>query len=347
MSVKIRLPAEWEKHAATWLAWPAEPDDWPGKLRSARLAFTEMARVISRDETVRVVCGDKKQRREARGLLARAGVPAESLEFFVLPKDRGWMRDSLPFMTRTAEGLQCVSFGFNGWARYANHKMDAKLGGLVCGILRVAPTVPRRFGNKIVLEGGAVDSNGAGTLLTTEECLLGETQVRNPGFTRDDYEDVFGEYLGIRKTLWLGRGIAGDDTGGHVDDCCRFVSDSTVVACVESDPTDYNYEPLRENLERLQGMRTAAGDKLEVVELPMPEPVYWDGMRLPASYANFYVCNAAVMVPTFNDPADYYALGVFSELFPDRLAIGIHARDLVLGLGTLHCLTHEEPLSTP
>jgi agmatine deiminase len=344
MHEQPRLPAEWEEHAATWLAWPAEPEDWPGKLRPARIAFTEMARVLTRGEIVRVICGDKRQRRSARGLLDRAGVPAERLEFFVMPKDRGWLRDTLPFMVAGGEGLECVDFGFTAWARYENLHLDAKLGALVSEVLGVTPTAPKRFGRRVVLEGGAVDTNGSGTLITTEECLLGGTQVRNPGFTREDYEDVFREFLGIKKTLWLGRGVAGDDTGGHVDDCCRFVGESTVVACVEDDPSEANSEPLRENLELLRGMTTAEGEKIEVVELPMPEPVYWGGMRLPASYANFYVANGAVLVPTFNDPADAYVLGVFADLFPDRTVFGVHARDLVLGQGTIHCLTHEQPM---
>lgn len=338
-----RWPAEWASHAATWLAWPAEPKDWPGKLRAARLAFTEIARNIARGETVRVVCGDKKQRLEARSLLDKAGVPPERLEFFVLPKDRGWLRDTLPFMVVGSEGLDCVDFGFNGWARYDNFKRDEKLGAQVAGILGTTPAAPKRFGKRVILEGGAVDGNGAGTLLTTDECLLDGKQGRNSKFTAADYEDVFHEYLGIEKVIWLSRGIAGDDTGGHVDDCCRFVSESIVVACVEDDSSDENYKPLKENIERLEGATTARGEKIEVVELPMPEPVYWGGIRLPASYANFYVSNAAVLVPTFNDPADSYALGLFSDLFPDRLCIGVHSRDLILGQGAIHCLTHEEP----
>lgn len=343
MNTSIRWPAEWAPHTATWLSWPAEPGDWPGKLLAARLVFTEMVRNIARGETVRVICRTEDDKKAAANLLAKARVPAGRLDLHVMPKDRSWTRDTLPQIAYGPDGRVCVNFAFNGWARYANHLDDARIRPRVAGILGLPVVEPSCGGGPVFLEGGAIDGNGAGTLLTTEECMLGDTQVRNPGFTKADYEAVFTEYLGIHKVLWLGRGIAGDDTGGHVDDCCRFVSETIVVACVEDDPSDANHAPLAENIERLQGMTTATGEKIEVVELPMPEPVYWGGMRLPASYANFYVSNACVLVPTFNDPADAYALGVFADLFPDRLVIGIHARDLVLGQGTIHCLTQQEP----
>jgi len=343
MNTTICWPAEWEPHAATWLSWPAEPGDWPGKLNAARLVFTEMARIMARGEMVRVICRTEQDKKAAANLLAKARVHAGRLDFHVMPKDRSWTRDTLPQIAHGPQGRVCVNFGFNGWARYDNHIDDAKVRARVADILDLPAVAPEHGGQPVVLEGGAIDGNGAGTLITTEECLLGDTQVRNPGLSKADYEAVFEAYLGIGKVLWLGRGIAGDDTGGHVDDCCRFVSETVVVACVEDDPADENHAPLAENIERLSGMTTATGEKIEVVELPMPEPVYWGGMRLPASYANFYVCNGAVLVPTFNDPADAYALGVFADLFPDRRVVGVHCRDLVLGQGTIHCLTQQEP----
>ena len=201
---------------------------------------------------------------------------------------------------------------------------------------------------KIVLEGGSIDVNGRGTLLTTEECLLDpKVQTRNPGLSRYEIENVFRETLGITNTLWLGKGIAGDDTHGHVDDLCRFVNPGTVVLCHEENPQDVNYKPLAENRERLQGMHLENGRAVEVIDLPMPAPLFFAGVRLPASYANFYIANAAVLVPTFNDPKDRIALGILAEVFPDRPVIGIHAVDLVWGLGTLHCLTQQEPTPVP
>jgi agmatine deiminase len=343
MNTNRRLPAEWERHKSTWLAWPEEPGDWPGKLRAARLAFCEMVRIISAGETARIVCGSKRQRLRCRSLLDKAGADPAALEFYVLPKDRGWTRDSLPFFVRDGGGLSAVKFAFNAWARYKHYEHDEALGQEIARLAGIPLELPEAGGRRVVLEGGAVDVNGSGTLLTTEECLLGKPQERNPGFGKQDYERLFADYLGVRHTVWLGRGIAGDDTHGHVDDCCRFVNETTVAACMEDDEADPNHAPLRDNLERLQSARTAKGGKLEIVELPMPRPVFWAGQRLPASYANFYVCNAAVLAPTFNDPADAYALGLLGDLFPDRETVGVHARDLVLGLGAMHCLTHEEP----
>src|SRR5262249_6239395 len=206
---------------------------------------------------------------------------------------------------------------------------------------RAAP--PTASGRRVVLEGGGVDGNGAGLLLTTEECLLSDVQARNPGLSREDLEQVFADYLGVKKTLWLGRGIAGDDTHGHVDDLARFVGPRTVLTAVEDDPADENFGPLRENRERLRGMTDQDGRPLAGVELPMPDPVVFAGQRLPASYANFYIANTRVLVPTFNDPADRRALGILADLFPGRTVVGIHAVDLVWGLGTLHCLTQQQP----
>jgi agmatine deiminase len=235
-------------------------------------------------------------------------------------------------------------FAFTGWAKYPDHKKDARVPERAAKALglRRFPIAPK--GRPFVLEGGAIDVNGRGTLLTTEECLLDpEVQVRNPGLSRRDVEETLKGALGVKNVLWLGQGIAGDDTHGHVDDLCRFVGPKTVVLCHEKNPGDANYRPLAENRERIQGMRLEDGSKLETVALPMPAPLLFDGVRLPASYANFYIGNAAVIVPTFNDPADREALGILSDLFTDRPVVGIHAVDLVWGLGTLHCLTQQQP----
>jgi agmatine deiminase len=244
----------------------------------------------------------------------------------------------------TASEIAMTHFRFDAWAKYPDWQKDAAIPDRVAAALGLRVFRPVVQGRAVILEGGSIDVNGYGTLMTTEECLLdGTTQTRNPGLSRAELECVLADYLGVRHVLWLGRGIAGDDTHGHVDDLCRFVGPRTVVLCREDDPHDANYRPLEENRERLEGMRLEDGSKLEVVSLPMPTPVYFKRQRLPASYANFYIANAAVLVPTFNDPRDRVALGTLAELIRDRPAVGIHAVDLVWGLGTMHCLTLQQP----
>ncbi len=268
-----------------------------------------------------------------------------NVEFYKLPTDRGWTRDSGPaFVFNDKEEKTLIEFKFNGWAKYDNYKKDSRLPRFISKKSGV-PLLPAvRNNRQVVLEGGSIDHNGRGTLITTEECLMDTgIQVRNPGFTKKDYEEVFNNYLGITNVLWLGKGIAGDDTHGHVDDLCRFVNHNTVVIVKENNPADINYQPLQENIDRLKDFRLEDGSSLNYTELPMPQPLYFRGIRVPASYANFYICNAAVLMPTFNDPNDRIALGILSELITDRPVIGIHAVDLVWGFGTLHCLTHEEP----
>ncbi len=342
----FRLPAEWEPHAATWLGWPANRTDWPGKFAPIPWVYGEIVRKLAPGEICRIIAQGRIERR-ARGLLARAGVDPARVEFFDFPSDRGWTRDSGPvFLKREGPPAEVAvaGFRFNAWAKYPDWARDAKIPARAAERLGLR-LLPARIGDTdFVLEGGSIDVNGAGALLTTEECLLDPAvQVRNPGFGRAEIERALQDHLGVTPILWLGRGIAGDDTHGHVDDVCRFVNDRMVVLCREADPSDANYRPLEENRERLQGVRIATGASLEVVSLPMPAPLFLDGRRLPASYANFYIANAAVLVPTFNDPNDRIALGILSELFPDRPVVGIHAVDLVWGLGTLHCLTQQEP----
>jgi agmatine deiminase len=343
----FRMGAEWERHHATWLAWPHNASDWPGKLPAIRWVYGEMIRRIAPGEIVRILVASKRQEDAARRMLKRVGVDLARVDFNTIATDRGWTRDMGPaFVKRDKPDLQLaiVRFRFNGWAKYPDWRRDNRVPELAIERLRCRVFHPRVGDRDVVLEGGSIDANGRGTLLTTEECLLDpEVQVRNPGFTRESWEDLFREFLGVSNILWLGKGIAGDDTHGHVDDLCRFVGPRTVVLCTEDDPADENYAALAENRERLSGMRLENGGKIEVVPLPMPKPLFFDRRRLPASYANFYISNAAVLVPTFNDPNDRQALGILSELFPDRPVVGIHAVDLVWGLGTIHCLTREEP----
>ena len=356
----FRLPAEWEAHEATWIGWPHNRSDWPGKLAPIHWVYGEIARKLAPGELLRILVNSRTQEARARRLLTRVGVDLSRVEFYRFPTNRGWTRDFGPLFVRRADRgaapharrsetgeVAIVRFRFNGWARYRDWQKDdavAERAARTLGLRLFHATSdgssPRRF----VLEGGSIDVNGCGTLLATEECLLDQAiQVRNPGLSREQMEATLRAYLGVSNVLWLGRGIAGDDTHGHVDDLCRFVGPRTVVLCQEANSHDVNHRPLEENRERLEGMRLEEGSRIEVVRLPMPAPLYLDGQRLPASYANFYIANAAVLVPTFNDPKDRSALGILAELFPDRPVVGIHAVNLVWGLGTLHCLTREQP----
>ncbi|HYK82640.1 MAG TPA: agmatine deiminase family protein [Gemmatimonadales bacterium] len=343
----FRLPAEWEPHHATWIGWPHNKSDWPGKFAAVEWVYSEIARKLVGGEVVRILVNSAAHEHRARRLLTRAGVALDRVAFVRCPTDRGWTRDYGPlFLRRPQAGgeLAIARFRFNAWAKYPDWKRDARVPERVAARLKLPLFQARAGGRDVVLEGGSVDVNGHGTLLTTEECLLDPAvQARNPGLSRADLEAVLRDYLGAPNVLWLGSGIAGDDTHGHVDDVCRFVTPTTVVACRETDPRDANYRALEDNHDRLAAMRLEDGSKVEVIDLPMPAPLVFDGQRLPASYANFYIANAAVLVPTFNDPQDRVALGVLAELIRDRPVVGIHAVDLVWGLGTLHCLTQQEP----
>jgi len=344
----FRMPAEWEPHAATWLAWPHLASDWPGKFGAIPWAFAEIIRAIARSERVRLIVKDARHEAAARRALAKAGVPLDRVEGFRAATDRGWTRDMAPiFVVRERDGVRelgATSWRFDGWAKYPNWRRDDAAKDRIVAALGVRTWRPSPGGRRVVLEGGAIDVDGAGTLLATEECLLSEVQARNPGLGREGTERVLHDFLGVERVLWLGEGIAGDDTHGHVDDLARFVRPGTVALAAESSPDDANFRALAENRERLEGARDAKGRRLEVVTIPMPAPLFFDGTRLPASYLNFYVTNGAVLVPTFNDPMDREALGRLGELFPGRAVVGIHAVDLVWGFGTVHCLTQQEPL---
>jgi agmatine deiminase len=339
------FPAEWEGHEATWLGWPHNTNDWPGKFPPIPWVFGEMTRRLAPGEKVRIIVKDAAHEASARRVLDKAHADPSQVEFFRIPTNRGWTRDFGPLFVRDAKGGKLIlDHQFNAWAKYPDWRLDNAVRG------KIAKKMKRRLlrvdhrGRQVVLEGGAIDVNGRGSLLTTEECLLDqETQCRNPGFSRNDMNAVFAKYFGAPHVLWLGRGITGDDTHGHVDDLARFVNPTTIVLVQENNTKDENYRVLAENRERARGFRLEDGSKLNVVELPMPQPLYFEGRRIPASYANFYIGNAAVLVPTFNDPHDRVALGVLAELITDRPVIGIHAVDLVWGFGTIHCLTQQEP----
>lgn len=343
------MPGEWEPHAATWIAWPHNRDDWPGKFPPILWIYADIVRHLVRGELVRIIVNDGAHQRAAERTLKQADVPLDQIEFFRWKTDRVWTRDSGPiFVTRSTEPKSAViHWQFNGWAKYSNFKKDEKLPAFVAKRFQLESWQPEisvdRKRHRIVLEGGSIDVNGCGTMLTTEECLLSEVQQRNPGVTREQLEEVFAHYLGIKKTIWLGHGIAGDDTHGHVDDIARFVTPNTVVTVIERNSSDPNYKPLQENLQRLRNEKDESGQKLNVIELPLPSPVWFRGQRLPASYANFYVANAAVLVPTFNDPHDRTALNILADLFPNREVVGIYCGDFIWGLGAIHCATQQQP----
>lgn len=340
-----RIPAEWEQHQATLLCFPHSGADWPGKYNAVQWAFIEIIRKVTEYEKIFLVVKSEEQINKVTEMLERAHASLDETEFIIRPTNRSWMRDSGPVLVKRKDGFrEALQFKFNGWSKYPNYRLDRYVPEAVAGRLNIPLIKVMHKNRHVVMEGGAIDFNGRGTLIATEECLLdSRVQVRNPGFTKTDYEKIFLEYLGITNTIWLGDGIEGDDTHGHVDDICRFVNADTVVACTEPDRSDPNHQKLRKNIVLLQNAHLESGKKLNVVEIPMPGRIDFEDLRLPASYVNFLITNGCVLVPTFNDKNDPKALGILRELFPKHKIIGIHAVDLIWGLGTLHCLSHEIP----
>ncbi len=331
---KLRMPAEWEPHEATWLAWPHEKTDWPGKFAPIPWLYGEIVRHLARVEQVRILVQDEHAENGVRKILKACDVDQAGVEFFHHPTNRSWTRDYCPLFVKSKNDVAITHWRFNGWAKYGNYEYDSQVPHFLSLRLEMERLAP-----EIVLEGGSIDVNGAGKLLTTEECLLSDVQARNPSLTRRQLERAMKDYLGVKEVIWLGKGIAGDDTHGHVDDLARFTAVDTVVTVIEPDKSDLNHEPLKENLARLRARKD-----LRIVTLPMPEPIHFASQRLPASYANFYIANRIVLVPVFGDPNDRVALNALARLFPDRKIIGIYSRDLVLGLGTLHCMTQQHPV---
>ena len=368
------MPAEWEAHAATWLAWPHYKLDWPGKFEPVPWVYAEIIRYLSRRERVELIVQDRAAEKRARKTLQLGNAFNDNIRFHRWPTDRVWTRDSgcafvWPCGTNTgvlqmsedqnppvrrnarkvehppprSRGLAAIKWRFNAWGKYPNWQRDENIGRLMAQAAGAPEIQPASQKKRVVLEGGSIDVNGSGTLITTEECLLSRVQQRNPGMKKRDYETIFARYLGATQVIWLDSGIVGDDTHGHVDDITRFVSPDTVVTSVEADPRSENYEALRENLRRLRDATTEDGKPLATIDLPMPAPVYFDGRRLPASYANFYIANGTVLVPVFNDPNDRVALDIFVDIFPDREIVGIYCGDLIWGFGAIHCMTQQQP----
>ena len=347
-SLGYRMPAEWERHTATWLAWPHNANDWPGKFHPIPWVYCDIVRHLSSVEDVHLLVQDGAAEQRALGMLAKTGAHLECVHFHQWPTNRVWLRDSGPiFLTRKNPAdspVALTDWRFNAWAKYDDWQLDDQLPLKAADLLHVSAFTPvSGEEHRVVLEGGSIDVNGQGTLITTEECLLSTVQQRNQGMSREDLERVFHDYLGIDQVLWMNRGIAGDDTHGHVDDITRFVGPHTIVTVTEPNTADENHALLAENLHRLRSARSLDGRPYHIVELPMPSPVVFQGQRLPASYANFYIANDLVLVPTFNDANDRRALNALAEVFPDRKVVGIHCGDLVWGLGTLHCMTQQQP----
>jgi agmatine deiminase len=377
---KLLMPAEWEPHDATWIAWPHNEKDWPGKFEPIVWVYAEIVRNLCRYERVEIIVNDAAAEKSARKVLERGNAMGGEIRFHHWPTDRVWTRDSgctfvksrrqsgmananPPDFVRPdgrgrpslrdsgrdarpdclSDSLAAISWRFNAWAKYSNWRKDQAIGALMAKAVGASQLEPSFHRQRVVLEGGSIDVNGHGTLLTTEECLLGKIQQRNPGMKRSDYERIFAEYLGATNVIWLKSGIAGDDTHGHVDDITRFVTPDTVVSVIESDPNDVNYEPLRENIRRLRAATDQDGNELAIVELPMPRPILFEKRRLPASYANFYVANGLVLVPVINDPNDRVALDALADVFPDREVVGIYCGDLIWGFGAIHCMTQQQP----
>jgi agmatine deiminase len=367
----FRMPAEWEPHAATWIAWPHNRSDWPGKFEAIPWVYCDVVQHLSRVERVHILVNDAAAETRGRRALTRAGALRDTVAFHRWPTNRVWTRDYGPvFVRRNGDQVRVrpglkrrvvskklplssgaevgiVNWGFTAWAKYPDWERDDRVPALAARELRLREWRPEiqigKHAHRVVLEGGSIDVNGRGSLMATEECLLSDQQQRNPELGRDDMERAFGDYLGVTNVIWLGAGIVGDDTHGHIDDIARFAAPDLVVAAVESNPADPNFEPLQENLDRLRDATDQDGRRLRIVELPMPRPIIFRGQRLPASYANFYVANQLVLVPTFNDPKDRAALGILAEVFPDREVVGIHCGDLIWGLGALHCMTQQQP----
>jgi agmatine deiminase len=338
-----RMPAEWEPHAATWLAWPHHRDDWPGKFEPIPWVYAEIIRNLSRHERIEVIVNDAAAEKRVRKTLTLANALNDNVRFHRWPTNRVWTRDSGCSFVSNGNSLGAVKWRFNAWAKYSDWQHDDKIGSLMAksaSAEKVQPTIDTK---RVVLEGGSIDVNGCGTLLTTEECLLSKVQQRNPVMKRKDYEKIFADHLGISNVIWLGSGVAGDDTHGHVDDITRFVAPDTVVTAVEANPADANYEALRENVRRLRDATDQDGKPLAVIDLPMPGPVVFEGRRLPASYANFYIANGIVLVPVFNDANDRIALDILADVFPEREIVGIYCGDLIWGFGAIHCMTQQQP----
>lgn len=348
----LHLPAEWEPQEAIWLIWPPNNLDWPSNLSSVHWAFGELVRVLATEVRVEVITASANVQTKAERILRLIDAP-DNYRFHRLQTNRSWIRDSGAIATLDLNAsLTWLCWRFTGWGRYPQHQRDAEVARFMTEVTKLPSVEPGiedpsdGSSKAIVMEGGAIDSNGQGLLLTVEECLLSQTQQRNPTMSKQDYENVFGKYFGTYKCIWLPHGLAADDTHGHIDGVARFVKSDVIVVAEEVDSKDPNHQRTRSNLEALKHFAANHNSPIKVVPVPLPRPLIFDGVRWPASYMNFIFANNKVIVPTFNDPADKVALSIFQELLPERQVCGIHARDLIVGGGSLHCLTQQQPVAS-
>lgn len=334
------FPAEFEKHTATWLSWPHKEASWPGKIETIYPVYASFIKLLAEGENVNINVADESMRRKALGWLEKEGVNLSRVQFFFHPTNDAWCRDHGPaFLINPSAEIKkiIVDWGYNAWGgKYPPFDLDDVIPTLIAKHYNIPVVHPG-----IVMEGGSVDFNGRGTVLTTTSCLLNEN--RNPSLTREEIEQYLHDYYGVENILWLCDGIVGDDTDGHIDDLTRFVNPDTVVSVVETDKGDDNYTALQDNIKTLSKMRLENGRQINIVELPMPSSIVYEDMRLPASYANFYISNKYVIVPTFRDKNDGRALQVLEQVFPDRKVVGLDSTDIIWGLGSFHCLSQQEP----
>ncbi len=343
----FHFPAEWEEHEATWLSWPHNPNTWPGKMNKIWPAYLEFIKVLSFSEKVKINVSDIEMAKEAFSKIQKYGAELDQIYFYLNPTNDAWCRDHGPAFLVNDDRTEkiIIDWGYNAWGcKYPPFDLDDVIPTRIAAQLGLKVTEPG-----IVMEGGSVDFNGAGAVLTTTSCLLNKN--RNPHLSKEQIEQYLREYYGVQKILWLGDGIVGDDTDGHIDDITRFISEDAVVTVVEGDKDDENYLPLRENRELLESLTindsTNNESKLTIIDIPMPKPLYYEGQRLPASYANFYISNEHVIVPVFNSKNEQEALSILEGCFPKRQVVGIDSTHLVWGLGSFHCLSQQEPKIKP
>lgn len=332
------FPAEWEEHEATWLSWPHNPATWPGKIDSIYKSYCEFIKLIAEGEKVKINVNNRTMAEEAFLKIKASGADMDQIYFYLNPTNDAWCRDHGPafLVNEDRSKKMIVDWGYNAWGgKYPPFDLDNEIPSLIASQLGIPVAKPG-----IIMEGGAVDFNGKGTVLTTTSCLLNKN--RNPHLTKEEIENYLKNFYGVKNILWLGDGIVGDDTDGHIDDITRFVNENTVVTVVEEDESDENYESLIVNRELLKGI-TISEKPLTIIDLPMPNPVYFQEQRLPASYANFYISNKYVIVPIFNDPNDERAIEILQGCFPSRKVVGINSVDIIWGLGSFHCLSQQEP----
>lgn len=339
----LRMPAEWEKQKAIWLAWPHNKNDWPGKFDAIKWVYCEIVKHLIRSVRVRLIVKNAAMQALVETYLDASHISLEKIDFVIAKTDRSWLRDSAPIFVYNGKQKTLLDWQFNAWAKYDNWKHDNKIPSIIAEQFDLPCIQPMHKHRRVVLEGGAIEVNGNGILITTEECLMSQKQqCRNKGFSKADYESIFANYLGVQNTIWLGDGIAGDDTHGHIDDLARFVNEDTIVTAVEGNKKSKNYASLQHNLNILKRAKNTNGKPFNILELPMPTPSVFEDTLLPASYANFLITNNTVLVPTFNDKNDNIALDILTRAMPKHDVIGIYCGDLILGLGTIHCASQQE-----